>query len=101
MTPEDLAALLAEETHTFKCGGCGANWVVPKSGAALLFHFCPLARARRESYDWRTPRQRHDDERRQWATEVFGAFESALGDRAYLDGDPDPTPDPDLEELDR
>ena len=85
MTPLEarLLALVEKHLRTHACPTCGRQWLTGKS-VGVLFHSC---RSSHPLYDWRTPAQRHDDERRDWVLNVFGqALEDELGDRAYLDG---------------
>ena len=84
MTPDVEAVALAwvrQYLAGHHCDRCGRQWIT-RASVAVLVHECEIVR--RGRVDWRPPRQRHDDERAQWATEIFGALETELGDRALL-----------------
>jgi len=90
--PDDESAALEEAEKVlvgFHCNKCGREWVTGKT-TVMLWHSCPVvlewarrrqAAVRRESFDWRPPRQRHDDERNAWAIDRFGPLRDALEDQ--------------------
>lgn len=80
-----LASLLTSGA-VFSCPACRGRWIVRPDGPAVLFHRCHAAQ--RRGFDWRTPRQYVDEERRAWAERALGAnpfttaLEDELGDQA-------------------
>ena len=86
MTPNERVALAWVEKHLriFECKKCGKHWITGRSQAALM-HKCAAYRPPRPT-PW--SREEHMAEaRKRWAlTQIGGAIEEALGDRA-LRGD--------------
>lgn len=80
MTDVEAAALAWLDRHlrVHRCGACNGVWVTRRS-IGVLFHECSPPRS---TFDWRTPRRRHDDERTEWARSILGdALVDAIEER--------------------
>lgn len=64
---------LSNYVHQLTCDNCGGHWVVGTS-IVCVFHRCQT----RPHFDWRSPRQRVDEDRGLWARRVLGPMTTAL-----------------------
>ena len=70
VTPDEATALrwVSTHLHVLECDRCAGRWIAGRSTAAV-FHRC---QPRSPAPDWRTPRQRTEQERMSWARRLLG-----------------------------